>query len=69
MSPLPSFFEFTQLDEEKQFELTFKKGDYVGTSEGRGNRFVLYKLNNFFVEITYDMNILYLAVCKNEKIL
>ena len=55
MSQLPSFFEFTHLDEEKQFELTFKNGDFVGTSEKKDKKFVLYKLNNFFVEIIYDI--------------
>ncbi len=55
MSQLPSFFEFTHLGEEEQYNLTFKKGDFVGTSEKEDKKFVLYKLNNFFVEIIYDI--------------
>lgn len=57
MSQLPSFFEFTHLGEEEQYNLTFKKGDFVGTSEKGNKKFVLYKLSNFFVEVTYDSEI------------
>ncbi|RST26233.1 hypothetical protein [Chryseobacterium lacus] len=55
MSQLPSFFEFTHLGEEEQYDVTFKNGDFVGTSEKGNKKFVLYKLNNFFVEIIYDI--------------
>jgi len=55
MSALTSFYEFTQLDEEKQYDLAFKNGAFLGASEKRSKKFVLYKLNNFFVEITYDI--------------
>lgn len=55
MSQLLSFFEFTHLGEEEQYNFTFKNGDFVETSEIGNKKFVLYKLSNFFVEIIYDI--------------
>lgn len=49
-----SFFEFTQLSQETQYELAFTQGEFVGVSEKKEVRFVLYKLFTFFVEIVYD---------------
>lgn len=50
-----SFFDFTILPEEQQFELIFNNGEYIDFREVGVHRFVLYKLYSFFVELQYDI--------------
>lgn len=50
-----SFFDFTILSEEQQFELVFKDGEFVDFKEVGVHRFVLYKLYSFFVEFQYNI--------------
>lgn len=50
-----SFYDFTILSEERQFELVFKEGEFIDFREVEMNRFVLYKLYSFFVELQYDI--------------
>lgn len=49
-----SFYEFTQLSEEGQYELVFKEGEFLNSSSKDDLKFALYKLNSFFVEVVYD---------------
>ncbi|KFC19694.1 hypothetical protein [Chryseobacterium sp. FH1] len=49
-----SFYEFTQLSDEEQYELVFKEGEFLNYSIKNDLRFTLYKLKNFFVEVVYD---------------
>lgn len=51
-----SFYEFTQLPDEQQFNLVFKEGEFIDSREIGGNRFVLYKLYGFFVELQYNIS-------------
>lgn len=50
-----SFYDFTILSEERQFELVFKVGEFIDFREVEMNRFVLYKLYSFFVEFQYNI--------------
>jgi len=49
-----SFYEYSQLQIEEQYELAFTKGEFIEASEKDNVRFALYKLYGFYVEITYD---------------
>lgn len=49
-----SFFEFTQLSQEAQYELAFTHGEFIDASEKDDMRFALYKLYSFYVEIVCD---------------
>ena len=49
-----SFYEFTQLPKEEQYNLAFTLGEFINTSETGNVRFALYKLFNFYVEAVYD---------------
>lgn len=54
MSKELSFYEFTQLPEEKQYEIVFSSGEFVDSSVKGEVKFVLYKLYSFFVEVAYN---------------
>lgn len=49
-----SFYEFTQLPKEEQYELALGEGEFIGTTEKNEVKFALYKLLNFYVEVVYD---------------
>ena len=49
-----SFYEFTQLPEEQQYDLVFTKGEFIDASIKDNVKFVLYSLFGFFVEVIYD---------------
>lgn len=50
-----SFFDFTNLSEEQQFELIFTEGEFIDFQDVGSSKFVLYRLYGFFVEIQYDV--------------
>lgn len=50
-----SFYDFTQLPDEQQFNLVFKEGEFIDSKEIGKNRFALYKLYGFFVELQYNV--------------
>ena len=52
---LGSFYDFTQLPDEQQFNLVFKEGEFIDSREIGKNRFALYKLCEFFVELQYNV--------------
>jgi len=54
MSDKVSFYEFSQLPQEEQYELAFTKGEFIDVSEKDNVRFALYKLYDFYVEVVYD---------------
>lgn len=49
-----SFYDFTQLTEEQQYDLTFRFADFLEHRTSGRYKYVLYSLNNFFVEILYN---------------
>lgn len=49
-----SFFEFTQLLQEEQYEVAFIDGEFVCVYEKADLKIVLYKLYTFFVEVAYN---------------
>ncbi|AZI38622.1 hypothetical protein [Epilithonimonas vandammei] len=49
-----SFYEFTQLSKEEQYNLAFTLGEFINASEKGNVRFALYKLLNSYVEAVYD---------------
>ncbi|WP_159474782.1 hypothetical protein [Chryseobacterium sp. 18068] len=49
-----SFYEFTQLSDEQQYDLLFRNGEFLNYSVRNNVKFALYKLYNFFVEVVYD---------------
>lgn len=50
-----SFYDFTLLPDQQQFDLVFKDGEFIDFREVGNSKFVLYKLYNFTVEIQYDI--------------
>ena len=50
-----SFFEFTQLSKQQQYELVFNEGEYTDVAEIGESEYVLYKLYGFFVEVEYKI--------------
>lgn len=50
-----SFYDFTQLPDEQQFNLVFKEGEFIDSREIGENRFALYKLYGFFIELQYNV--------------
>ena len=50
-----SFFDFTNLSEEQQFELIFTEGEFIDFQDVGSSKFVLYRFYGFFVEIQYDV--------------
>lgn len=55
MTPKISFFDFTLLVDEQQFELVFTEGEFIDFQDVGSSKFVLYRLYGFFVEIQYDV--------------
>lgn len=49
-----NFYEYTSLSDHEQFHLLHTIGDFVDVKIVGSKRFVLYKLYDFFVELTYD---------------
>jgi hypothetical protein len=49
-----SFYEFTQLPKEEQYELALREGEFIGTTEKNDVKFALYKFYTFYVEVAYD---------------
>lgn len=50
-----TFFEFTMLPHDKQYDLVFTEGDFIADRKVGYKQFVLYKLYGFLVEIEYDI--------------
>lgn len=50
-----SFYDFTLLPDQHQFDLVFKDGEFIDFREVGNSKFVLYKLYGFFVELQYDI--------------
>ena len=55
MTPKISFFDFTLLVDEQQFELVFTEGEFIDFQDVGSSKFVLYRLYGFFVELEYDV--------------
>lgn len=49
-----TFFEFTLLPEDQQYQLIFREGHFFASRKLGTNEFVVYKCYGFFVEIEYD---------------
>ncbi|MFC4163888.1 hypothetical protein ACFOWU_09495 [Epilithonimonas zeae] len=49
-----SFYNYTQLNKEDQYDLVFREGEFIDSSLKNDVKFVLYKLYDFYVEIVYD---------------
>jgi len=48
-----SFYEFTQLSDEEQYDLLFREGEFLDSSTKKEVEFILYRLFSFFVEVIY----------------
>lgn len=51
-----SFYEFTLLPDEQQFNLVFREGYFIELRELGNSRYALYNLYNFFIEIEYAIS-------------
>jgi hypothetical protein len=49
-----SFYEFTQLSKEEQYDLVFREGEFINSSFKNDVKFALYQLHSFYVEVTYN---------------
>ncbi|MDN3657251.1 hypothetical protein QWZ08_16495 [Ferruginibacter paludis] len=56
-----TMFEFKQLDELEQIETFWVEGQKVGERLGKSSRYILYQVNDFYVEIKYNLvvNVIY----------
>ncbi len=50
-----TFYEYTSLSDHDQYNLLFTVGDFMDVKIVGINRYVLYRLYNFFVELTYNI--------------
>lgn len=50
-----SFYDFTLLPDEQQYELIFTEGEFINFREIGGSKFVLYNIYGFFVELQYNI--------------
>ena len=48
--------EFEQLTRYEQIKVISQYGDYVADKVEAGNRFYLYALNNFYVELLHELS-------------
>lgn len=55
MSAKISFYNFTQLPDDKQYELVFRDAEFLDFREVGSSKFVLYKLYGFCVELEYNI--------------
>jgi len=55
-----TFFEFTLLPQEEQYNLVFTEGEFIDHSMKNEIKFALYRLYSFYVEVVYNV--------KNNKI-
>jgi len=49
-----AFYEYTSLSNHDQYNLLFTAGDFVNVKIIGNKRYVLYRVYNFYVELTYD---------------
>jgi hypothetical protein len=49
-----TILEFVKLTERDQYIITFNKGEFIDYWINGNQRFALYSLENFFVEVEYD---------------
>lgn len=49
-----SFYDYTLLSEDNQYDLLFSLGEFVDSTEKGNAKYVLYKLFSFYVEVVYD---------------
>jgi len=49
-----TFYEYTSLSDHDQYNLLFTAGDFVDVKIVGNKRYVLYRVYNFYVELTYD---------------
>jgi hypothetical protein len=56
-----TLYEFNQLDELEQIETFWVEGQKVGERSGKSFRYLLYQLNDFYVEVKFNMvvNVIY----------
>jgi hypothetical protein len=56
-----NLYEFNQLDELEKIETFWVEGQKVGERSGKSVRYFLYQLNDFYVEVKYNMvaNVIY----------
>ncbi len=49
-----TFYEYTSLSDHDQCNLLFTTGDFVDVKIVGNKRYLLYRVYNFYVELTYD---------------
>ncbi|MFC0344889.1 hypothetical protein [Epilithonimonas hispanica] len=49
-----SFYDYTFLSQDNQYDLLFSLGEFIDSAEKGSAKYVLYKLFNFYVEVVYD---------------
>jgi len=49
-----SFYEFTQLSKEEQYDLVFCEAESINSSFKNNVKFTVYRLYSFYVEVVYD---------------
>lgn len=49
-----TLYEFISLDDSLQYDLVWQLGKYVDTVEAQGKIYMLFAIDKFFVEITYN---------------
>lgn len=51
-----SYYEFTNLPDEMQFDIVLSRGKMINENTVSNSRYVLYELSTFSVEIIYSLS-------------
>ncbi|HJY13622.1 MAG TPA: hypothetical protein VJ304_12600, partial [Flavobacterium sp.] len=51
-----SYYEFTNLPDEMQFDIVLSQGKMINENTVSNSRYVLYELSSFSVEIIYSLS-------------
>lgn len=51
-----SYYEFTNLPDEMQFDIVLSRGKMINENTVSNSRYVLYELSSFSVEIIYNLS-------------
>ena len=66
-----TFYEYTTLSKEEQFDLVFIKGNFIGFKKIDSKTYILYQLYEFYVEVVYnhELNRIENLVCSiNDRV-
>jgi len=52
-----TLYQFKTLDEEEQYNTVWNNGVFIAVRISKEDKFLLYQIDGFYVELKYDVNI------------